>query len=796
MLTRLTILFFVLGAGLLQQQASLPDMRWLGLLLPIIATLIFLRQSQSVTVITTQKILLCLIFLGIGFFWANFFAQSRLADALPQVWEGQDIELIGVVANLPQSSDRNVRFRFDVEQVLTPDAVVPRHISLSWYKSRSNLNLKATLPQVNAGERWQITVRLKRPHSNSNPHGFDYEAWALERNIRASGYVRQSGDNLRLNQMVNQPIYWIERIRQGIQQRFTQILSNQTYAGVLITLATGDQRAIPREQWQVFTRTGTNHLMAISGLHITMVSGMAFVLVFWLWRWSPYLLLRLPARRAAAIAGLIVALGYTLLSGFAIPAQRAFYMLAVVAIALWQGRFTSATTVLTWALLLVVVIDPWAVLSPGFWLSFGAIAIIMLITIGRIGQPHWLISWLRVQWAITLGFVPLLLVLFQQVSLVSPIANAIAIPLISLAVVPLTLLATLPWLDFLLPLAHTILSGGMQLLQWLSETPQSVWQQHAPPIWTMIVAIIGIIWLLLPGGMGLGFFSGFPARWLGIIALLPLFLVLPPRPATGELWLTVLDVGQGLAIVARTEHHTLLFDTGPSFGNADSGNRIILPFLRGEGISQLDTLVISHADSDHSGGALSVLNTIPVTKLLSALNSNHPIQQAATNKRLCHTGQSWQWDGVHFELMHPLAESYDNPKRNTNASSCVLKITTLHGSVLLPADIGKQAERALLTRASDKLPSTVLIAPHHGSNTSSITPFIRQVNPELTIFTVGYRNRFNHPRKEVLDRYQALDIESLRSDQDGAILLRFTDSGLSIETWRDLRRRYWQQAIF
>jgi competence protein ComEC len=793
LLIRLNILAFVLGAALLQRQAALPEMVWILGLLPIVIAILWRQYYQLVGFVVAKNILLAIFFLGAGFFWAASFAHWRLADTLPLEWERRDIQLVGVVGNLPQNSDRSVRFRFDVEQVLTAEAIVPKRISLSWYKNHNANDSETEIPQINAGERWQLTVRLKRPHSNANPHGFDYEAWALERNIRAAGYVRQFEENFRLTPMVNRPVYWIERTRQEIQQRFSKILSDQIYAGILMTLATGDQHAISHEQWQIFTRTGTNHLMAISGLHITMVSSMVFAIVYWLWRWSPHLVLRLPARRVAAIAGLTIALGYTFLSGFAVPAQRAFCMLAVVAIAIWRGRTTSATMVLAWALLLVVILDPWATLSPGFWLSFGAIAIIILVTVGRIGQMHWLTGWVRVQWAITLGLIPLLLAMFQQISLVSPIANAIAIPLVSFAIVPLTLLAAVPLFDFMLPLAHEILAGGMAILQWLNDAPQAVWQQHAPPAWTMAVALAGIIWMLLPGGLGLGFFTGFPARWLGLVAMLPMFLVLPPRPAAGELWLTVLDVGQGLAIVARTEHHTLLYDTGPGFGHSDSGSRIVVPFLRGQGIQQLDALMVSHADSDHSGGALSVLSSIPVIWLISSLNQDHPIQQAAANQRPCYDGQAWQWDGVHFELLHPSIESYNNPNRNTNATSCVLKVTTDHGSVLLPGDIGRKAEYALLGRAAETLPATVLIAPHHGSNTSSTSAFIRQVNPELTVFTVGYRNRFNHPRDEVVARYQALGSDLLRSYADGAIFLRFTKNGFSVDTWRRLQRRYWHQ---
>lgn len=791
------ILAFALGTALLQQQAVLPEISWAWLMLPGAVSAFLLWRCQTSILIAAGKILLVMIFLAAGFFWAAAFAQWRLADALPHEWERRDIQLVGVVAELPQTNELFTRFTFDVERVLTEAAVVPTRISLAWYKERGKhaSNANALPPQINAGERWQLTARLKRPHGSSNPHGFDFEESTLERNIRATGYVRKADDNLRLNEMVNRPAYRIERLRQEIRERFIQTLPDHAYSGVLVALAIGEQRAIPREQWQIFTRTGVNHLMSISGLHVTMVSSLVFALVYWLWRCSHHLTLWLPARKAAAVAGLAAALGYALLAGFAVPAQRTVYMLAVVAIALWSGRFTSATTVLTWALLAVVVLDPWAVLSPGFWLSFGAIAIIMLVTVGRIGRMHWLTGWARVQWAITLGLIPPLLAMFQQVSLVSPIANAIAIPLVSLVVVPLTLLAALPPLDFMLLPAHMVLSGCMELLNWLSEVPQAVWSQHAPPPWTIAAGMAGIVWMLLPGGGGLGFAAGFPARWLGAVALLPMFLLLPPRPAAGELWLTVLDVGQGLAVVARTENNALLYDTGPGFNSdADSGNRIIIPFLRGEGIKQLDTMIVSHADTDHSGGALSVLDAVPVQWLVSSLKADHPVQQTSINKRRCRAGESWDWDEVRFDMLHPLQQSYDNPKLKTNALGCVLKITTAHGSVLLPADIEKKSERELLARVGDALSATVLIAPHHGSKTSSTEEFVQQVNPTLTIFAVGYRNRFGHPREEVVQRYLTQGSKLLRSDTDGAVLLRFADNTVTVETWRAKHRRYWQNA--
>jgi competence protein ComEC len=330
----------------------------------------------------------------------------------------------------------------------------------------------------------------------------------------------------------------------------------------------------------------------------------------------------------------------------------------------------------------------------------------------------------------------------------------------------------------------------MDLMQWMSDLPHAVWSQHTPPQWTVIAGIAGIIWMLLPGSLGL--LSGFPARWLGIVALLPMFLLSPPRPGSGELWLSVLDVGQGLAVVARTENHTLLYDTGPGSGSeSDSGNRTIVPFLRGEGIKHLNKMVVTHADSDHSGGALSVLEAVPVEQLVSSLRDDHPIQLAASKKQKCQAGETWQWDGVQFDMLHPLEQSYSDSGLKTNALSCVLKISTAHGSVLLPADIEKQSEHQLLAEAGRALASTVLIAPHHGSKTSSTNEFIREVNPRLVIFTVGYRNRFGHPNNAVVERYQALGSRLLRSDADGAIQLRFAENTVAVTTSRALYRRYW-----
>lgn len=784
---RVNILAFAAGVWLLQQQTSLPALFWVWLLPPLLLLVFGLRRFSSRSARASRQISIKIFWFAAGFFWAASFAQMRLADTLPERWEGQDIQLSGVIASLPARNERGLRFEFDVEKVITPGARVPGHIQLSWFDGGFGRPAAYPIPTLHPGERWELTVRLKRPHGNANPYGFDYEAWLLERNIRATGYVRAVPENRRLSERVYRPAYLIEVAREAASKRLSQVLENHPYAGVLKALAIGEQNAIPSAQWQIFLRTGVNHLMSISGLHVTMISGFFFALAYWLWRRSATLTLWLPARKAAVVAGVLAALAYALISGFGVPTQRTLYMLSVVAVALWLGRSGSASSVLALALLAVLLFDPWAVMSPGFWLSFGAVAAMMGASAGRIARPHWLVEWGRVQWAVTLALLPALLAMFQQISIVSPLANAVAIPLVSLIVTPLTLLGTVLPLDFLLFAAHLAMEGCMMFLAWLSALPVAVWQQHGPPAWTVIVALLGVLWLLLP--------RGFPARWLGAVWFLPMFLVLPPSPVQGELWLTVLDVGQGLAVVARTRDHALLYDAGPQLGaEADSGARIVVPFLRGTGVRRLDGMVISHDDNDHSGGTLSVLQAEPVTWMLSSLPPGSPALTGVTINSRCFAGQSWEWDGVKFDMLHPPLDSYQYDGFKDNDRGCVLKITSLFGTVLLPADIERVSEQDLLERSPQLLAADVLIVPHHGSLTSSTEAFIEAVKPATAIFTVGYRNRFGHPKPDVVERYRTRGIKTWRTDQSGALELRFGRDGMSLQSQRQIRKRYWQEA--
>lgn len=721
-----------------------------------------------------------------GVAWAGAYAHRHLADRLDRALEGRDLVVVGVVASLPQRFERGVRFDFAPESARTSDGTtvrVPRLVGLAWY-SGSPGETQQTVALLHAGERWRLTVRLKRPHGNANPHGFDYEAWLAERGIGATGYVHPRGPRERLAAFVPTPRYFIARARENVRDRFLAALPDHRYAGVLAALAVGDQQAIVGQDWDVFTRTGVGHLMSISGLHVTMVSGLVAALAAWAWRRSARLTLALPAQRVAALAGVLGALAYCLLAGFQVPAQRTLYMVAVVAVALWLGRIQSASRVLALSLGVVLLLDPLAVVSAGFWLSFGAVAAILYATGDARDRRGWLTPAARTQWAVTLGLAPLAVALFQQVSIVSPLANAIAIPVVSFIVTPLALIAAVIPIDAPLVAAHAVLAALMVVLDRLAALPGAVWQQHAPPAWTVAVAFAGIAWMLAPRGV--------PARWVGAVLMLPLLLLAPPRLPRGAAEVAVLDVGQGLAVVVRTTHRTLVYDAGPRYSvEADAGNRVVVPHLRATGTRDVDALVVSHDDNDHAGGAASVMRGFPGGALYTSVALDAPILPASAGLRVpCRRGDGWIWDEVRFEVLHPAGDSAAKTGR-ANDASCVLAVSAGGMRVLLAGDIEAGAERELLAARGKDLHADVLLVPHHGSRTSSTEAWVAAVAPRYAVVAAGYRNRFGHPKEEVLERYSAHNTRVLRTDYDGALVFRIEEGRISVLRMREARRRWW-----
>jgi competence protein ComEC len=800
---RALALGFAAGVGWLQTRAALPDAALLpGLcLFGIVVDVAALRLHVANTAWRMTLRLVCGAVLG--FAWAALIAHHTLSESLSPELEGRDISVVGVIDSLPYRFDGGQRFNLEVEtahdEAGKPLRLPPR-LALGWYAPRDAAGGQG-VPRLEPGERWQLMLKLRRPHGNVNPDGFDYEVWLLEQKLRATGAVRDAPDNRRLAAFVPGFGTIVERCRGLLRDRIEAALKDKPYAGVIVALVIGDQRGIGQSDWKVFNRTGIGHLVSISGLHITMVAGLIAALMQALWRRSFFtdaqLPLRLPAQKAAALAGALTAFCYVLLAGFGVPAQRTLYMIATVAMGLWSGRIIGVSQLLCAALLVVLILDPWAVLWPGFWLSFGALAMLLYAGTGR-ARPAAPPSRLgrirasmmaagRAQYVVTAGLVPLTLLLFGQMSLVSPIANAIAIPLISFLVTPLSLLGSVlpaPLSQATLLGAHWLVECLARFLGWLSGLPWAVWATPLPAWWMFLLAFIGTVWLLAP--------RGWPARWLGIATWMPLLLNQPSHPGRG-FDAIAFDIGQGNAVLVETRHHRLLYDTGPVYSpESDAGDRVILPYLRARGIQALDAIVVSHSDADHSGGALSLLDELQVDLVTTSLEPDNPIVRASPSHRRCVAGQAWEWDGVRFEMLHPPAGLYADGIWKPNAHSCTLKISYGGQALLLPGDIEAPQEALLLLTSPKELKSTVLLAPHHGSGTSSTPAFLDAVAPQAAIFQVGYRNRYRHPKPEVFARYAQRGIHRLRSDSDGAVLLRFDDE-LEIRAWRSVRRRYWQE---
>ena len=781
---RCAILGFVAGAAYLQTRATLPD-PW-HLLACALAALVLLLALRGPARAACAGCLL-------GFCWAALLAHSALSQELGRLDEGRNLDLIGTVAKLPHDFGEGVRFEFEVDTVLDPTAGVPQTLALSWYGAGEQVRLRP-------GERWRLTVRLQRPHGNANPHGFDYEAWLLGQGVRATGYVRPGAGNRRLDAFVATPSALVERSRDTLRTRIMEALAGKPYAAVIVALVVGDQRGIEQADWDIFNRTGVSHLVAISGLHITMIAGLVAWAAAGLWRRSFFthaqLPLVLPAQKVAALAGAGAALLYVLLAGFGVPAQRTLYMLSVVALALWCGRLASVSHVLCLALGLVVVLDPWCLLWPGFWLSFGAVGVILYAGVGRLqGGEREEGGWRgalrvagRTQYAVTLGLVPITLLLFAQVSLIGPLANALAIPVVSFVVTPLALAGSLlpaPLSAPLLLLAHEAIAWLAVALGWLARLPLAVWSAPSPPPWLFLLALLGTAWMLAP--------RGWPHRWIGAASWLPLLTLLPTHPPPGQFRVTAFDVGQGMALLVETERHRLLYDTGPQYAATQNGaTRVLLPYLRARGIHRLDGLVVSHGDVDHAGGALTLLDALQVDWMASSLGPGHPAVRRAATHRRCVAGQGWNWDGIAFEMLQPTPASYDDAGLKANARSCTLRISAHGHAILLAADIEAAQEAQLLQAMPDKLRADVLLAPHHGSGTSSTPAFLAAVQPSIGVFQVGHRNRYKHPKKEVFQRYGALGIRRLRTDQSGALVFDF-GSAITVREYRREQARYWYE---
>lgn len=738
-------------------------------------------------------------------------AQDFAGQALSPPLEGRDLRIVGVVASLPQNMAQGMRWRMEVEQARIVGseedlAPFPALIELSWYVPRGRQSRGvAMLPDLRPGQRWALTVRLKRPHGARNPHGFDYELWQWEQGVQATGHVREQPAARQLADTGSHALQrWRQQMRDAILGRTSALAASlqrigldpahaPRMLGVVAALAMGDQQAIARDDWALFRHTGVAHLMSISGLHITLFAWLAALVMGRLWRCSARACLWCPAPQAALLAGVLLAGGYALFSGWGLPAQRTVCMLASVAALRGAGLRWPWPAVWCLALAVVVVLDPWALWQAGFWLSFVAVGVLLATDARMQGAqrpslPARALALWGEQWRISLALAPLGLMLFGQLSLSGLLANLAAIPWVTFVVTPLALLGALwppLWTGAALALAPLL-----ELLQWLDQWAWAVVQLPQPPLWAGLAALCG----------GLALVAPVPAGWRcwGLAMCLPALWWPSPAPAHGEFDLMAVDIGQGNAVLVRTARHALLYDAGPQYGlDSNAGDRVLVPLLQALGL-RLDALWLSHRDNDHTGGALAVHAAQPQAEVWGSDSVIlDPALAGLGAVRRCQAGQHWEWDGVRLEVLHPSAGERLPSARalaHANAGSCVLLLRSASGvQALLAGDIEAAQERSL-ARAGALTPVQWLLVPHHGSRTSSSTALVQALAPRWAMVQAGYRSRYGHPVPEVVRRYEAHGAGVVQSARCGAAHWRSSDP-MHLVCERERARRYWDVHV-
>ncbi|WP_369990436.1 DNA internalization-related competence protein ComEC/Rec2 [Pseudomonas xanthosomatis] len=733
---RTGMLALALGLLSLRFLPALPSVGWL-----IVSLLLALACLR-----TRLWPLGCLV---LGACWACWSAQQALDGRLAAQLDGRTLWLEGRVTGLPARTGQGVRFELEQPLSRRAELALPQRLQLSWFDG----------PELRAGERWRLAVNLRRPHGLLNPHGPDREASLLARRIGATGTVKAG------ERVGEAAVSW----RDGIRQRLLATDAHGREA-VLAALVLGDGSGLAREDWNTLQATGTVHLLVISGQHIGLLAGLVYGLVAGLARlglWPA----RLPWLPWACGLALTAALAYGWLAGFGVPVQRACLMLAVVL--LWRLRFRhlGAATPLLMALLGVLLVEPLASLLPGFWLSFGAVAVLALCFSARLGAWRPWQAWTRAQWVIAVGLLPLLLALGLPVSLTAPLANLLAVPWLSLAVLPPALLGTallpVPLAgEGLLWLAGFSLDGLFSVLGWVAGQ-HPPWVPEPLPLWAWLLVCLGALLVLLPAGV--------PLRLPGAMLLLALWAPREQVPH-GQVQVWQLDVGQGLAVLLRTRQHNLLYDAGPAQGDSDLGESVVLPTLRKLGVKQLDLLLISHAHADHAGGAAAIRRGLPVLRELGG---------EGTGGAICNSGERWQWDGVAFELWHwPQGPS-------SNERSCVLRVQAGGERLLLAGDMEAGAERAwLASNANTRI--DWLQAPHHGSRSSSTEAFIQALAPRGVLISRGRHNSFGHPHAQVIERFGRHGVQVHDTAIDGALGLRLGSQGGVVG--ERAGRRFWREG--
>ncbi|WP_457668953.1 DNA internalization-related competence protein ComEC/Rec2 [Thiolapillus sp.] len=760
----LTAAGFALGAFAFQQLPVFPAGNWL-LLLPLVLWCWWRYPKAG-----------WLFAVFAGFFWAQIHGEVTRPRLLPDGLLQDTVLASGVIQGIPDDNSRRTRFFFAANELRQGNTRLSGFwcFRISWYNQA---------PRLTAGDTWTLPLRLKKAHGYHNPGGFDYEGWLYARGVIYTGYVKGKGVQ------TGRKAFSLDRQRQQIAESIGQSNLSRRAGAVIRALVVGDRSGLSREDRTVFAATGTSHLIAISGLHIGLIAAMAYFLAGWFWRRFPPLCSRWPSRVAGAPFAMLAALMYAALAGFSIPTQRALIMLLIVMTGVLLRRSANPPRILGLALFAVVLWDPLSVESAGFWLSFCAVAAILYLVPRLGGRFKWL--WLQV--GIALALAPVLVWRHLPVSVLSPLVNLIVIPVFGLLIVPLSLFSV--FLLVIYPdMAKWPVSVAGWLLDWILVVLDriSLWSPtlHGQSIAVTVPPVIAALALL-----GLWRFRQVPVHPLGRLSLLSVALlsgvlckqqVDAPRP--NHFRITVLDVGQGLSVVARTATHTLIFDAGPRYPSGfNTGSAVLLPYLQSQGIGKIDRLVLSHSDSDHVGGAPDLLRGVPVGDILAG---EPPGLGGAASFQRCRSGETWWWDGVRFEFLYPPAGLFEEG----NNASCVLKVSVDGQAALLTGDIERPAEEWLVQNIPDRLRSQVVVAAHHGSASSSAEVFVRTVHARYVLFSAGRGNRWGFPREKVVGRWLASGASTLNTANRGAIEFELgRNRVLSPVSWAIVSRRYWHK---
>ena len=719
--------------------------------------------------------LLAIVFAAFGY--TALRADIAMSARLPHALEGRDLEVIGRIDDLPQAQTGSTRFDFSMEAARLDGEVIPLNgmLRLSWYTSPDG-----TAPELVPCSRWRLHVRLKRPRGLLNPGGFDFERSALQQRIIAAGYVRGEAGNAQLAHSA-----CVDGLRARISKAIAVGLPDDPHAARLLrALSVGDQRALDEGDWQVVRATGVSHLIAISGFHVGLAAIFGALLMRALWWLLPALALRLPRPIAEASVALPAAIAYGAMAGFGLPTTRTLWMIGAVSLSRILRRGGGIGEGLGLALCAILIVDPLSVLSAGFWLSFVGVAFLVWTLVRGEGWRGHLREIGLAPLLMTLALLPLTVWFFGQASLVGPLANLIAVPFISFVIVPLTLLASallLPLPGLGVPLLHAcawLADAQWWVLQELGAWPAALHYLPEPTVAAFVLACIGAIWLLAPRGV--------PARALAALLFMPLLWPRPISPQIGGFEATVIDVGQGLSVLVRTHGHALLYDTGARYPSGfDLGEAAVVPTLHARGLDRLDMLIVSHGDNDHAGGARAVLAAFPHTPAFGGEPDRGDVPLAQ-----CAAGQHWSWDGVEFSMLSPSAPV----RARGNDAGCVLLVSGGNGRLLLPADTSAHVEPDIAARIAGGAP-LVLIAPHHGSKTSSSEDYLRALHPAFAVASAGYRNRFGHPAPVIVARYRDLGIALSATFDTGAVRIAFpTDAPPRIVSEERIKRgRYWRE---